>query len=141
MSVARRRERYLSQYLSDTTNERANERTDERTRENEKERANARRKKEERKSKQASEKKPACMQAKNHKEKKEIAKKFLTLLYAHVLVQLSRHRRYIHGGVTEHILVQLIGLSFFHSFSILQGDLDSFVRHFSPFYDHFLCMC
>jgi hypothetical protein len=29
-----------------------------------------------RKSKQASEKKPACKQAKNHREKKEIAKKF-----------------------------------------------------------------
>ncbi len=96
-----------------------------------------------RKSKQASEKKPACMQAKNHKEKKEIAKKFLTLLlYTHVIVQLSRHRRVIFTGVfvREYVLVQLIGLSFFYSFSILQGDLDSFVRHFSPFYDHFLYM-
>jgi hypothetical protein len=138
MSVARRRERYLSQYLSDTTNERANEQTKERERTRKSVQAH-RGKKEEKE--QASEKKQACMQATNRMENREIAKEFDSL-YAHVLVQLYRHHRYIDEVLETHnsqntflsnLFAYLFPVFFYSFFIISTRDLDSLVVIFYLF--------
>jgi hypothetical protein len=68
MSVAQRRERYLSKRVCRMHGEKQ-------------------------KKEQISEKKGACMPVKNRTEKKEIAKKFNSL-YTRVLAQVYRHHRY-----------------------------------------------
>jgi hypothetical protein len=136
MSVARRRERYLSQYLSDTTNERTNEQTNERERTRKSMQTHGEREKRERE--RASKRKETSMQ-KNRIEKREIAKRSFDSLYRYKYRDTSVMLTGCCRIVTAKTHSCPIFLSFFYSFFIFRRDLDNLFAFFF-LYNHFLCV-